>query len=202
MKVSKHTHSCLLVEENNTNILIDPGIFTYNEKALDINKLTKLDYILITHEHSDHCHPPFIKELVQKFPEVKIISNNSVVELLKKENIKATTAGNEFIQLETLTHEKLWDKEPPQNTVFKVFDKLTHPGDSLNFKTTSEILALPITAPWGSTTQAIEKALQIKPKIIIPIHDFMWKDEVRTAMYERLTNFFSPLGIEFRPSEK
>ena len=198
MKISKYLHSCLLVKEQDKTILIDPGIFTYNEKALDLNQLTKLDYILITHEHADHCHPLFIQELMSKFPDVKIISNPSVVELLKREEIEASSEGNEFIQLENLTLEKLWDKNPPQNTVFKIFDKLTHPGDSLHFNTSSEILALPITAPWGSTTQAVEKALEIKPKIIIPIHDWMWKDEVRKAMYDRLKDFFGQKNIEFQ----
>lgn len=202
MKISKHLHSCLLVEEQDKVILIDPGNFTFNEKTLDIDKLTKLDYILITHEHADHCHLPFIKELVSKFPDVKIISNPSVVELLKTENIESSSEGNELIKLEeTLTHEKVWDKNPPQNTVFKIFDRLTHAGDSLHFTTRSEILALPITAPWGSTTEAVEKALELKPKVIIPIHDWMWKDEIRIAMYKRLEEFFKPLGIDFKGLE-
>jgi len=197
MKITKYLHSCLLVEEKDTVVLLDPGIFTYQEKALNIATLSKLDYILITHEHPDHMHMPFISNILNKFPDVKIISNDSVVNLLHQQNITATTQGNEFIQIEEASHEVLWDKKPPQNILFKIFGKLTDPGDSHHFNTTTDILALPIQAPWGSTTAAVQLALTLKPKTIIPIHDWMWKDEIRTAMYTRLETFFETYHIQF-----
>jgi len=198
MNVTKYLHSCLLVEDQDKTILIDPDVFTYQEKVFDITKVNKLDFILITHVHPDHCFPPFIKELTTKFPDATIISNQQVVDLLSKEGINATTEETEFIAMETIPHEKLWDTEPPENTIFKVFNRLTHPGDSLHFNTSSEILALPIQAPWGSTVAAVEKALEMKPKIIIPIHDWHWKDVVRKGMYERLTTFFASKEIIFK----
>ncbi len=201
MKITKYLHSCLLVEEQGKTLLFDPGIFTYNAKVLDIQKLAALDYILITHEHPDHMHLPLIHELVAKFPEVKIITNPSIVKLLEKENIKALSTDDDIVSLELLTHEKLWDKEPPQNAVISIFDKLTHVGDSMHFSKSYNVLALPLTAPWGSTTDAVIKALEMNPKIIIPIHDFMWKDEIRVAMYDRLTGFFKEKGIEFKSME-
>lgn len=211
MQITKYLHSCLLIEEQNKTILIDPGVFTYNEHALDINKLTKLDYIAITHEHADHFHLPFIKDLVQKFPDVKIVSTPSVVELLKKvgqrpislglKNIKATSESDEVVKIEISPHERLWDVEAPENVTISIFDKLTHVGDSICFIKSCGILALPITAPWGSTTDAVNKALEIRPKIIIPIHDWMWKDEVRIGMYQRLKDFFATKEIDFKTPE-
>lgn len=206
MKISKHLHSCLFIEDQNKTVIIDPGVFTYQDKALDINSITSLDYILITHEHPDHMYVPFIKELVEKFPEVKVISNPSIEKILGEEKIPVHTdlsviPADAGIQFEEFPHEKLWDKEPPQNVVFTVFNKLTHPGDSHHFETTSEILALPVTAPWGSTTEAVELALRLKPKVIIPIHDWMWKDQIRQAMYQRLQEFFKEKGIDFKPLE-
>src|SRR5262245_9148500 len=82
MKISKYLHACLLVEEQGKTALFDPGVFTAQEKALDVNKLNNLDYLLITHEHPDHFHLPLVKELVAKFPQVKIITNPSIVSLL------------------------------------------------------------------------------------------------------------------------
>jgi L-ascorbate metabolism protein UlaG (beta-lactamase superfamily) len=201
MKITKYLHSCLLVEEQGKTILFDPGVFTYTEKALSAEKLTNLDYILITHEHEDHMSLPFIHELVSKFPEVKIITNPSIVSLLEKETIKSSSTGDDIVSLEILTHEKLWDKEPPQNAVISIFNKLTHAGDSLHFSKSSDILALPLTAPWGSTTEAVTKALAMGPKVIIPIHDFMWKDAIRIGMYERLQGFFKEKGIDFKSME-
>ena len=68
MKISKHLHSCLLAEEAGKIILIDPGNYTFEEKALDIGKLEKLDFLLITHEHQDHIYLPFLKIIFEKFP--------------------------------------------------------------------------------------------------------------------------------------
>lgn len=201
MKISKHLHSCLLIEENEKTILIDPGSFTYQEKALDISKINQLDNIVITHEHADHFHFPFIQELLQKFPTVQIITNPSVSELLKEKNIPSSINSTNDLQNFEVKHEKIWMGEAPQNYQFDVFNKLTHPGDSLSFASTKEILALPITAPWGSTTWAVETALKLQPKIIIPIHDWHWKDEVRLSMYSGLQKFFEEKGIRFIPLE-
>jgi L-ascorbate metabolism protein UlaG (beta-lactamase superfamily) len=201
MKITKYLHSCLLVENEGKTLLFDPGIFTYTEKALSAENLTNLDYLLITHEHADHMHLPFIKELVSKFPDVKIITNPDIVLLLEKEHINAISQNDEIVNLEILIHEKLWDKVPPQNAVISIFNKLTHPGDSLHFSKSSDILALPLTAPWGSTTEAVTKALAMQPKVIIPIHDWMWKDGIRQEMYERLQGFFQEKGIDFKSVE-
>jgi L-ascorbate metabolism protein UlaG (beta-lactamase superfamily) len=201
MKISKHLHSCLLIENLGTTVLIDPGIFTYNEKALDIASLQNLHYILITHEHPDHMHIPFIQELLAKFPDVKIITNPSAANVLERQNITSLTEGNEIVTIHEAPHEKLWDVDVPQNMVVNVFNRLTHPGDSLHLTTTNDILCLPIQAPWGSTTAAVEKALELKPKIIIPIHDWMWKDDFRTTMYQRLTQFFAKHEIDFKSLE-
>lgn len=198
MHITKYLHSCLLVEEQGKTMLIDPGNFTYNAHVFAVDKLEKLDYILITHEHEDHFYLPFVKEILQRFPDVTIITNPSIVAILEKEGITAASEENEDVKLDVIAHEKLWDKEPPQNAVFKIFGKLVHPGDSLHFTTTGDILALPLQAPWGSTTQAVEKALEMQPKVIIPIHDWHWKDEVREAMYDRLTGFFKEKEIEFK----
>jgi L-ascorbate metabolism protein UlaG (beta-lactamase superfamily) len=70
-----------------------------------------------------------------------------------------------------------------------------------HFESTTDILALPIQAPWGATTDAVELALRLKPKIIIPIHDWMWKEGFRQAMYERLQEYFKQKGIDFKPLE-
>ena len=201
MKISKHLHSCLLIQDKEHTILIDPGIYTYQEKALDIHKLKRLDYILITHEHPDHFHVPFIKALIKQFPSVTIISNRSVVNLLKNEGVKAIVMGTEKILLEESPHEQLWDKKPPANVMFHIDGLLTHPGDSHHFAKTNDILALPITAPWGSTADAVILALKRKPKVIIPIHDWMLKDVVRKGMYHRLQGFFKEKGIDFKGLE-
>ncbi|MGI8419786.1 MAG: MBL fold metallo-hydrolase [Candidatus Levyibacteriota bacterium] len=201
MKISKYLHSCLLIEDKDQTVLIDPSNFTAQEKALDVTKLHQLDYILITHEHQDHCYPPLIKDMLKKFPKAIVISNESVAKLLKKESIPVTMMGTEQILLEEVAHERLWDTEVPQNTMFHLFGRLTHPGDSHHIQKTNDILALPLEAPWGSMRDAVNLALKLKPKFIIPIHDYLLKDTIRQMMYQRLEAFFKEKNIIFKSLE-
>ncbi|HSX58376.1 MAG TPA: MBL fold metallo-hydrolase [Candidatus Saccharimonadales bacterium] len=199
MKITKFLHSCLVVEENDKKLLIDPGIYSYEAKVIDYDALGNLDYILITHEHPDHFHPPLVKELLAKFPDAKITTNSSVVELLKKENIESISVGNDLIEVEEVEHEHVFGMtEMPENFLFKIFGKLTHPGDSEHYELETDILALPVLAPWTNTSLAVERAVKLKPKVIIPIHDFLWTEEAREWMYGRFETYFKENGIDFK----
>lgn len=202
MKISKHLHSCLLIDEQGKTILVDPGNYSYDAKALDINRLQNLDAIVITHEHMDHMYIPWIKEILEKFPNTPIYTTGSAKALLEKEGIQnVNTEGNEYITLESVPHEKIWVGAPAQNVLATLFGKFATPGDSHTFTTHVDILALPIAAPWGSTTRAVELALDLKPKVIIPIHDWHWRDEVREGFYQRLIEYFAQNGIDFKGVE-
>ena len=201
MKISKHVHSCLLVEEHNKTILLDPGNYSYDSHALDISRLIQLDVIGITHEHQDHMHLPFIKEIVAKFPNVEIITTESVVQILAKENIAASANGNDFVRLQSVPHEKIWMGNPVENVMITLFEKLASPGDSFAIDSSPEILALPLQGPWGSMMQAVDTTLRVKPKVVIPIHDFHLKDEFRQQYYLRLKDYFSQYNIDFKPVE-
>ena len=201
MRISKHIHSCLLVEEGEKVILVDPGNYSAQEHALNIQSLTKLDEIAITHEHPDHMDIPTLKEFVTKFPDVKVFSTPSVRDLLANEKIEVLTTNNENVQLNPAPHEKIWVGSPVANVMVTLFDRLTSPGDSFTFNGSAEILALPLQAPWGNMTQAVYSALVAKPKIIIPIHDYHLKDEFRREYYIRLKDYFSQNNIDFRGLE-
>lgn len=201
MKITKYLHSCLLVEDQGKTILMDPGVYTVQDKALSADQISSLDYLLITHEHFDHMDIGFIKGLIAKFPQVKVISNESIKTILAKENITIQTTADDVVKIDTdAPHERIWGmtkEQMCQNIRITVFNRLTHPGDSLSFESTAEILALPVQAPWGSLTQAADVGAKLKPKFIIPIHDWHWKDDVRKQFYERLEQYFGGRGIKF-----
>ncbi len=201
MLITKYIHSCLLIKEDDKTILIDPGQFTFDAEVFPFETLKKIDYILITHKHSDHMHIPFIQMLVNKFPDMQIISNESVVTKLKEDNIEATMTTPEFIQTESVPHEDIVVSAPPENTQFTLFNKLTIPGDSHHVKFTAPILALPIQAPWGSFMDALKLTEELSPKYIIPIHDWHWKDEVRKDMYLLAQEYLKLSEIDFKMIE-
>lgn len=200
MIVKKYVHSCLFVDDSDKTLIVDPGI--YSEEALGsvLANISRLDYVLITHEHADHMSVSLIKKIVTKFPKVTIISTPSVQEILSKEGVAVETKGDQFIEIESVPHEKVIGSTP-QNVLFHIGNKLTTPGDSHSFNTTREVLALPVQAPWGSMVGAVELALKLKPKKIIPIHDWHWNDEARAGLYNMLESYFKDHNIEFyKPS--
>lgn len=194
MKITKLGHSCLLVEMPKRTALFDPGMMS----NIDVESLKYLDDVIITHDHGDHMDPERLKQLVEKFPDVKITTTQAAVELLKADGITAASQESDGIVFFDAPHE---DVEPlfpkPEQIGVHYLDKLSHPGDSHSFKESKDILALPVTAPWGATTTAVHLAFQHKPKYVLPIHDWHWRDEAREMMYGGLKQAFATEGIEF-----
>ena len=200
MKITKYIHSCLVVEDQKKTAVIDPGQFTYDAQVFP--SLSNLDYILITHEHADHLSVPFIKDLLARFPKAEIFSNAGVAAVLAKDRIDVKTTENGYFSFADAPHEKIFPGWPlPENSVFTLFGRLTHPGDSLHFAQTTDILALPVQAPWGSMVTCAEKAAELKPKYVIPIHDWHWHDQARVWSYQMLTKYFETQGIRFISAE-
>jgi L-ascorbate metabolism protein UlaG (beta-lactamase superfamily) len=199
MKITKYVHSCLLVETNGRVAIFDPGSMSYPE--FDIEGLEQLDDIFVTHMHQDHFHLPFIKELLAKFPDARITAPKDVVEELTTESIKATSDASEGVSFFNSPHEDTAPLFPELDEIgIHYLESLSHPGDSHSFHETKEILALPITAPWGSTIKAVNIALELKPKYVIPIHDWHWKEEVRLQMYNVFEEILSKKNITmFKP---
>lgn len=184
MKITKFVHSCLMVEMPapvNRTVIFDPGVFS--EAALDVDKLEFLDDIIITHIHPDHLSLILLKQLVDKFPEVRITSTLEVVEMLAGEGIDASADESEGIVFFESPHERVTGPLP-QNIGVHYLDLLTNPGDSHSFSESKQVLLLPVTAPWGSTIAALDRAIEVKPKYVIPVHDWFWSDEARKWFYD------------------
>lgn len=196
MKITKFVHSCLLVETPDRVALFDPG--SMSTPHLQLDNIAKLDDIFVTHGHGDHLDPAFIKQAVAKFPEVRITSTKEVVETLAKDSITASTDPPEGVSFFAAPHEKVEPVFPqPENIGIHYLDVLSDPGDSHSFNETKQILALPITAPWGSSIRAVTLALELKPKHVLPIHDWHWSDQARQSTYDRYAELLAKEGITF-----
>jgi L-ascorbate metabolism protein UlaG (beta-lactamase superfamily) len=203
MKITKFVHSCLLVEMPapiNRTALFDPGMMS--EQALDVDTLEFLDDIFITHYHGDHMSTALIKKLVEKFPEVRITAPQDAVDQMKAEGITASTEPPEGVTFFNSPHESTEPVFPlPQEIGIHYLDLLSDPGDSHSFTETKAILALPVTAPWGSNIDAIKLALELRPRYIVPIHDWHWSDQARSSGYEQMEKLFAESGITFLKME-
>jgi len=200
MQITKYVHSCLLVETPDRVALFDPGAMSID--SIPVDQIEQLDDIIITHIHGDHFVPDFIKQLVQKFPGVAITAPSEVVAALGREGITATDQPSAAITFFDAPHESVEPLFPqPEEVGVHYLDTLSDPGDSHSFTETKAILALPITAPWGSSVRALNLALELKPQYVIPIHDWHWRDEARTSTYDRYAEVLEEQGITFLKPE-
>jgi L-ascorbate metabolism protein UlaG (beta-lactamase superfamily) len=198
VRITKYVHACLLVESPERVGIIDPGQYSWESNLFDVDRLERLDDIVITHEHPDHLYLPFVKALLAKFPAAAVTTNESVAAILGHEGVAAAVTGNEAIELFPADHETMEPLgAPPPNVGVHYLGTVTHPGDCHHFAVTKEVLALPVTAPWGTVPRAVKLGLDLKPRYVIPIHDWHWNDAAKAAMYQRFEQFFSDHGITF-----
>lgn len=181
MNITKLGHSCLLIEENNTRILIDPGSWSQGHTELE-----NLSAIFITHEHNDHCDIPSLKAILTKNPTVPIYTNDHVGKKLAAEGVsyelfeegrQEMIAG---IKVEAFgkDHAVIYQTSPCHNTGYLFNGKLFHPGDSLTIPAHPvATLALPVCAPWLKMQECVDFALAIRPKKAFAIHDAMLKEQ-------------------------
>ncbi len=200
MKLTKFVHACLLVENGAHTMLFDPGVFSWESDTFAIDRLERLDTVVITHQHPDHFHPPFVEALVQKFPDATFVSTSPVVAELQKMGIKhaSSETGTPLRIFSTRYHAQLEPLDStPENIAIHYDDRLTVCGDRHDIEETKAILAFPITGPWGSARGALEMVLRLKPKYAVPLHDWHWNDRARQMEYDRFQRLLTEAGITF-----
>jgi L-ascorbate metabolism protein UlaG (beta-lactamase superfamily) len=148
----------------------------------NIKKKDKADIILITHEHRDHCSPEDVKKIQD--PDTIIVSPSDCAAKLKG-NLKIVKPGDK-IEISGVTIEAV----PSYNTnkqfhtrdrgwvgyVFTVKGQRIYiAGDTdyipemKNIRT--DIALLPVSGTYVMTAdEAAQAALDIKPKVAIPMH--------------------------------
>ncbi len=203
MKITKYGHCCLLIEEKGIRLLTDPGAFTAETHVA----LTGIDAILYTHEHADHYHLDSLKQLRINNPDVTIICNEGVSALLEAEVIAHTKIIDDTLEIGGVLisgvsgiHEEIHSTIPRiQNTGFLVANRLWYPGDSfIKPNVAVEILALPVAGPWMRLSEAIDYAIELKPKTAFPVHDMILNPQLTGFIPQIIQSIIAPHGIEFK----
>ncbi|PIS05362.1 MAG: hypothetical protein COT81_01575 [Candidatus Buchananbacteria bacterium CG10_big_fil_rev_8_21_14_0_10_42_9] len=207
MKVTKYFHSCLLIEDHGSDILIDPGLYVFIDNHLRPEDMPKVDVIIFTHRHGDHFDLESLQKILQTSPQAKIFCPPDLQEILSKEGIKSeilkpkqkiNAAGFEIEGVKA-EHGDL-PRDVPDNIGVLIDGRMYHPGDNVTSTPPVkqlEILALPIIAPWNTVKQAVDWAVKLKPQNIIPIHDGYLKDFMRESQQNQRQENFTDAGITF-----
>jgi phosphoribosyl 1,2-cyclic phosphodiesterase len=195
-EIRRLTDSCLLVTTDDQATLFDPGFHTFQEGEVDLESIGDVTRVLVTHEHGDHVNPDFVRWLIDRKRDLVVYSNQAVADLLGREHIEVSTDVPSGTEVEDVLHEQLPSGARPPNRSFTIEGVFTHPGDSREPTVSAPILALPLIAPWGSVTGAVEFARKVAPRQAVMIHDFYLSESGRARIRHMAGNALADDGIE------
>ena len=192
----------MLIEEGELRILIDPGVYNEYPNVADV------DVLLITHEHSDHCHIESVKKIMSENVGLEVITHQAVAELLQKDSLPVIViAEGENLERKGVEIGSRGHVHAPVhpdvtvcvNTGYLIARKLFVRGDGFHVPAGKvEVRALPVAGPWMKLAEAIEYAKEMKPRVAFPVHDGMLKDNALGSSRDFPKKMLEPLGIEFR----
>ncbi len=205
MKIKKLGHCCFVAEPvEGVWIMTDPGLYSTLQ-----NEEKNINAILITHEHSDHLHIESLKKILENNPEAIIITNSSVGKILEGEGIayvkveqgeKYHVSGVEITGFGDLHAEIYNTFGQVQNTGYTI-GNLCYPGDAFHYPDVKvDILALPVCGPWLKSKDAIEYAINMRPRIAFPVHDGMLVNSF-PVMWKVPEHFLTEENIKFKKLE-
>ncbi len=197
--IRRLTNSCLTVTDDAGTTLFDPGFWTFDSGEFDLEAIGDVQRILITHEHGDHVKPEFVRWLLDRGTDVTVHTNQAVVDLLAKHDIDASTEAPAGCSVEDVLHGRIPTGLTPPNRSWTIDGLLTHPGDSQEPRQCAPVLALPLIAPWTSTTDAVAFAKRLGPSQVVPIHDFYLSASGRQTIMGMAARVLDEFDIEVVP---
>lgn len=207
MKISKHIHSCLLFEQDNYQLLVDPGKFSFAEGLVKPEDFAKVNTVIITHIHPDHFDQVNLAKIIE-LSKATIYTTEEVAKELEKQGIPSILLteteyqmGPFHLAVFPVKHQPLLDNPIPQMFGFILNGKILHPVDSfaddlLKYQGI-ELLILPVTAPFAKELEIAAFADQLKPKQILPVHDGYVKEFFIKQRYKVFEEHFKKSGIKF-----
>lgn len=175
MRLTKLVHACVLLEEDDTRILIDPGSFTPG-----FENLTDVDAVLITHQHPDHLDVDRLGMLLEHNPGAALYSDEGSASALADRGFTAEIARDGDrppldvpVQVFGTNHAIIHPDIPMiPNVGYLVGGRFFHPGDAFTVPDEPvDVLGLPTGAPWLKLSEAVDYMRTVAPRIAVPIHE-------------------------------
>lgn len=180
MRITKHAHACVLLEDRGREILIDPGAFTANAGEL----IDQASTVLITHEHVDHFDEALLTAALEHREDLQIWGPAAVTARWDDRyptQVHTVHDGDRFlanglsVAVHGDVHAQIHAGIPRvPNVGYLVQGAVYHPGDAYHVPPAEvDTLLLPTSGPWTKLGQAVDYVRAVQPKSIIQIHELM-----------------------------
>lgn len=196
MRITRYGHSCLLVEDGDARVLLDPGVF-----SAGFERLRGLTAVLITHQHADHLDGDRLRELLAHNPDAALHVDEGTGPLLADLPHRVVRAGDVLdagVRVDVLgsQHAVIHEDLPRiPNVGYLVAGRFFTPGDALTVPEADvEVLGLPTAAPWLKLSEAVGLFRSVAPRLAFPVHDAVLS--MPQIWYQQFDNL-KPAGSAF-----
>lgn len=163
--------------KDNQSLVIDPGGW-----STDFEPNDKVIGVVITHEHGDHFDKTQLHKILEKNPEICIFAHVDILAQLndftgKKQPVsvgETVTVGPFSLRFTGGDHARMFPDTPICANLGVIVNngELYYPGDSFVPPNCAvETLAVPASAPWMKTVEAMDFIVAVKPKSCFPTHN-------------------------------
>lgn len=178
MEVTKYSHACVRIDSGDAVVVIDPGVWSEVEEALD-----GVDAVLLTHEHRDHVDADRLAGALAKRPNATVFAHPSVIDKFAPQwrGLAVAIQSGEAFHAAGLPvrafgglHAELHPEVPRvPNLGFLIDERLYHPGDSFDPPegASVETLFVPVAGPWLKTSESIDFIRRVRPSRAYALHD-------------------------------
>lgn len=172
MRLTRYGHSCVLVEDGDARVLLDPGVFSSG-----FEELRGLTGVLVTHQHADHLDVARLTALLEANPGAQLHCDEGSAAQLELPHV--VVRDGDVLDLGTPvrvagSQHAVIHPELPRvpNVGYLVADRFFTPGDALTVPDADvEVLGLPTAAPWLKLTEAVQLLRDVRPRLAFPVHD-------------------------------
>ncbi|GAB3463455.1 MBL fold metallo-hydrolase [Kineococcus endophyticus] len=203
MELTKHTHATVVLTQDGSSLLVDPGAYTPNTPEL----LAAADAVLFTHDHPDHVEPDALRAELARRPDLPVVGPASVADVV--DGVRAVSPGDGFelagvrVRVVGGQHAVIHADLPPMQNVAYVIgegeDAVYHPGDSYDVPGTAVgTVLLPTSGPWTKLGEGVDFVRAVGARRVVAIHDLMLSDAGREGS-ARFTEQLTGLPVELLP---